>query len=352
MHARVVAAARAQQHVRPSPGDAVYPAAKIRVLVQALRAQRGGAAVGRIPPPPRHSRWVSLNAIINWYRSVAKHVSDPWFAYRAGQRFHVSTYGLYGFALLSSTDFRQTARFAVQYHELATPVAGISFLEHQGHAIWRIDPIASRAVDSRLYRFLVELHFGIHTALHRDLMGPQFRPRELRVTYGPLSEPQAYEEEFGCPVRFRAPCNELAFDAAWLRRPPELGDSSAFSELLNLCDERLAQLEMRAGIAGRVRALLLSDLQRPPALRTIATRLRMGERTLRRRLEREKQSFRGLLDELRRALAIQYVRDTAMTVEDIAAAVGFADGANFGNAFRRWVGVTPRQFRDAFHRRR
>ena len=45
MHARVVAAARAQQHVRPSPGDAVYPAAKIRVLVQALRAQRGGAAL-------------------------------------------------------------------------------------------------------------------------------------------------------------------------------------------------------------------------------------------------------------------------------------------------------------------
>jgi len=64
--------------VRPSPGDAVYPAAKIRVLVQALRAQRGGAALGRIPPPPRHSRWVSLNAIINRYRSVAKHVSDPW----------------------------------------------------------------------------------------------------------------------------------------------------------------------------------------------------------------------------------------------------------------------------------
>jgi len=329
----------------------VYPAAKIRVVAQALRAQRGGATLDRIAAP-RHSRWVSLNAIINWYRSVAKYVGDPWFAYRAGQRFHVSTYGLYGFALLSSTDFRQTARFAVQYHELATPIAGISFFEHQGDAIWRISPIASARVDSQVYRFIVELHFGIHVTLHRDLMGPKFSARELRVTYAPQRDPQSYQQEFGCPIRFRAPRNEMAFDATWLRRPTELGDSTAFSELLQLCDERLSQLQMRSGIAGRVRALLLRELQRPPGLRAIAARLRMGERTLRRRLEREKQSFRGLLDELRRTLAVQYVRDTSMNVEDIAAAVGFADGANFRDAFRRWVGVTPRQFREAFHRRR
>src|SRR5262249_55621223 len=127
---------------------------------------------------------------------------------------------------------------------------------------------------------------------------------------------------------------------------------AAFSELLELCDERLALLRVRAGVAGRVRALLLSDLQRPPGAGVIAARLGMSERTLRRRLDREKHTYRDMLNELRRMLAIQYVRDTGMNIEDIAAVVGFADAANFRNAFRRWTGVTPREFRHSFHHRR
>jgi AraC-like DNA-binding protein len=301
--------------------------------------------------PPRHAHWVSLNSIIDWYQDVARRSGERWFAYRAGQRFHVSSYGLYGFALLSSTDFRQTPRFAVQYHELATPLTTMALLERRGQAIWRIAPIAHPRVDSPLYRFLVELQFGIHITLRRDLMGPGFAARELRVTYAPQADPQAYEKELGCPVRFQARRNELVFDAAWLRRPPELGDSAAFSELLELCDERLALLRIRAGIAGRVRALLLSDLQRPPGIEAIAARRRMSERTLRRRLEREKRTYRGMLTELRRTLSIQYVRDTSMGIEDIAAAVGFSDAANFRSAFRRWTGITPRQFRQSFHDR-
>jgi AraC-like DNA-binding protein len=329
---------------KPSPRDAVYPSTKIRVVAEVLRATRGGVALSRLP----RRRWVSISAILDWYRAVARRTGEPWFAYRVGQRFHVSSYGLYGFAILSSTDFRQTVRFALQYHELATPVTGVSFVERQGEAVWQIDPIAAPRMDSLLYRFLVELQFGIHTALHRDVMGAEFAARELRVTYSPQADARAYQEEFGCPVRFRTPRNEFVFDAAWLNRPAELGDSAAFAELLQLCDQRLAMLQMRTGVAGRVRALVLSDMQRVPDFGSIAARLRMSERTLRRSLKRENHNFRGLLDELRRMLAIQYVRDTSMSIEDVAAAVGFADSANFRNAFRRWTGATPRQFRSSF----
>ena len=71
----------------------------------------------------------------------------------------------------------------------------------------------------------------------------------------------------------------------------------------------------------------------------------MSERTLRRKLREEKSSYRELVDELNRDMAIRYLRDTDLTVENIADSLGFSDAANFRQAFQRWTNATPHQFK-------
>ena len=77
----------------------------------------------------------------------------------------------------------------------------------------------------------------------------------------------------------------------------------------------------------------------------VAERLGMSERTLRRKLEQEGTSFRELIDELRAHAAIKYVRDTDLTIEDVAYALGFIDAAAFRRAFRRWTKSAPHEYR-------
>jgi AraC-like DNA-binding protein len=72
----------------------------------------------------------------------------------------------------------------------------------------------------------------------------------------------------------------------------------------------------------------------------------MSERTLRRRLAEEETSYRDLLDEVRSHLAREYLRDTPLTVVDIASLLGFEDVANFRRAFRRWTGLAPQKYRE------
>jgi len=68
-------------------------------------------------------------------------------------------------------------------------------------------------------------------------------------------------------------------------------------------------------------------------------------RTLRRQLRLQNTSFRELSDELRVHVALRYLRETTMTMEDIGFALGFSDSANFRHAFRRWTGKAPHEFR-------
>lgn len=44
-------------------------------------------------------------------------------------------------------------------------------------------------------------------------------------------------------------------------------------------------------------------------------------------------------------MAIKYLRDTDLTIEDIAYMLGFSDAANFRHAFYRWTKAAPYQFR-------
>jgi AraC-like DNA-binding protein len=338
--------------IRPGPDEKVYPVVKLATILETLSQQGVAPAEALVGVDLANSALsspttrVSLNQVIAGYRNALKLSRDPRFAYQAGLRFHVSSYGMFGFAMLSSMNFRQTMHFAVNYHELATPLADVSFKEADNSGVWTIVPVPHPHVDASLYRFLVELQFGIHLSLHREIMGPEFSPRELHVTYGPPENAPSYPDLFGCPVRFGQSENKFLFETHWLDGVPKLGNEITYAAVLKLCDEMMEELQLHIGLVGKVRQVLLVNLMRPTSFESVADYLHMSARTLRRRLVEENTSFRKLVDELRMQMAIKYLRDTNLTIEDIAHALGFSDAANFRHAFRRWTKSAPQQFRD------
>jgi len=242
-------------------------------------------------------------------------------------------------------DFRQTMHFAVRYHQLATPLVKLQFSEEAGQAVWTIDPLPHPAIDARLFRFIVELQFGVHVSLHRGIMGSSFHPASLQVAFDPTRPKEQYEKDFGCSVAFRQSANRFLYDAAWLDGTPQLGNEVTYASVLVLCDDLHDRLQHRVGVAGKVRSFLLAKLGRHMSLEDVATHFDTPERTLRRKLREEGTSFREILDQLRAEVAIKYLRDTQMTIDDIAFALGFSETANFRHAFHRWKRASPREFR-------
>jgi len=203
-----------------------------------------------------------------------------------------------------------------------------------------------KEIDAALYRFLTEMQFGIHVSLHRDVMGASFAPRQFHLTYEPSDASDTQHPVFDWPVLFGQSENRFVFDPALLDARPDFGNEITYSMVVHLCDQLMDELQLRTGIAGRVREALLVNLARPTSLEAVARHLKMSTRTLRRKLSEESTSFRVLLDDLRVQVAIKYLRDTNLTIEAIAAALGFSDGANFRHAFRRWTGRPPQEFRN------
>lgn len=71
----------------------------------------------------------------------------------------------------------------------------------------------------------------------------------------------------------------------------------------------------------------------------------MSGRTLQRKLREAGVSFSSLRDQVRSQLAPELIRRCDLTIDDVAARLGYAERSNFTHAFSRWTGMTPGAFR-------
>ncbi|MCE4553900.1 AraC family transcriptional regulator [Roseateles cellulosilyticus] len=290
----------------------------------------------------------SLQQLLTVGRNAVRLVPVTELGLHAGRRMHFTSYGLLGYALLSAVTLRQAFLLRIRYDPLATPVMSVSFFERDGMAIWRFPThaeLAGLGLNAAEYRFFLDLQFAIHVALTKDGMGPWCVP--TRALYSLPAPPHAAQvvQTLECPVSFDRQHNELHYPREWLDRAPYRANPITAAQMSETCERLLTSIGWQAGLTRRVYDEITRTPGQFPSAESVASALCMTSRTLGRKLSAEGTSYSALVASVRHALASDYLRSTALSVEDIAAALGFSDARSFRHAFKRWSGKTPAEYR-------
>ena len=271
----------------------------------------------------------------------------PGLGLEAGLRYHLSTYGLTGYALLSSRTFRDATHLAMRYLDLSHAF-GRFRTEARGSDLLIV--LDDSGLPEDLRQFLIERDFAAWAQAALEI-----RPGGFPARYANFAFPRpVYASRFDrlCGVRpsFGAARNELLLDAATLDAPLPMADPAIARLCEAQCRHLLARRRVRGGVAGEVRDLLLRTPAAMPSMEDIAARLHVSSRSLRRRLIDEGTSFRALIDEVRQAIAEELLTTGRMKLAEVAERLGYAEPAPFITAFRRWRGQSPTQYRQLHQR--
>ncbi|MEC3919362.1 AraC family transcriptional regulator [Nocardia sp. CDC160] len=267
---------------------------------------------------------------------------EPGLGIVAGGRHHISMYGQWGLALLSSRTLGDAMRLALRYVEFAFPFGDIDVEVRGDEAVLRFD---DTGLPADAAAFLTERTLATLRLIERELL-PTARPaRRVSFRHARPSHTDHHRDMFGVEPTFAATANELALDAAALATPLPQADEWACRAAEQACRADLHRRRVGGGFTAQVRRHLTRDPERMPAQAEVAAALCMSPRTLARRLNAENTSFRALLVEVRRSLAEELLTDTDLTCETVAARLGYAEAAPFVRAFRRWKGCAPTEFR-------
>jgi AraC-like DNA-binding protein len=176
----------------------------------------------------------------------------------------------------------------------------------------------------------------------------QLAPLRLRVRHYRADPPAEFKAFFGADIEFGADADELIFSTP-VASLPIVGRDTYLNTLLRRYAEEALVSKPRAACGGtrsRVESTLAQLLPHGRAgLPEVARRLGMSSRTLSRRLSDEGPAFAEILDELRADLAKRYLSDRELPISEIAWLLGYREVTSLTHAFRRWTGLTPRQFR-------
>lgn len=184
----------------------------------------------------------------------------------------------------------------------------------------------------------------------RRWTGVDFTPCEVRIAHEAPREVELHSRLFRCPIRWNAPSDALVLQATLIDLPLLMSNAGLTQVLDRYANELLEKLATPQNLSNRVRACICAMLPRGDAsLEQIARELGMGPRTLQRRLREENTSHEALLDQLRRQLGEEYLRQDHMSIEDVGLMLGFSDSRAFRRAFKRWTGRTPSQVRSDLH---
>jgi AraC-like DNA-binding protein len=271
--------------------------------------------------------------------------SDPVFGLHVGERLNPQMFDVLGHMAHHATTLRESIQTIVDYSQLAAEGYGPELREHGSTASLRFPALTG---DWPVVRFTAEFALCAWLRTPRVFVGEHAWPSQVCFTYPAPREGEEYQRVFEGRACFKQPFTGVVFSREWLDVTQLYASPDLFELLKSRADGMLGRLERRA-LSQRVEQLLAAhDPRVAPHVADLARSLDMSERSLRRRLSEEGTSYGELLERARISAAKRLLERPRASIQETAYALGFAAPNAFHRAFKRWTGLTPRQYRATF----
>ncbi|MET0790473.1 MAG: AraC family transcriptional regulator [Polyangiaceae bacterium] len=192
----------------------------------------------------------------------------------------------------------------------------------------------------------IEFGFVSFLQLARRLTGRVIVPQRLQLRHPAPRDATRHAAFFGPGLAFSAEVDELVLDRASLELPVLDADPTLARIVEGHAEAALARLPASNALGARVRAQINELLKEgTPSIEAVCARLHLSRRTLQRQLSAAGTSFGDELDQARHQLALRYLADTRVSLQETAFLLGFSEASAFHRAFVRWTGQTPANFR-------
>ena len=271
---------------------------------------------------------------------------DPLLGLHSARFVEPASYGVLGYITMNCSTLREVLAKIPVFEPIVGDM-GVSVTEiRAGHALqcWQCqfrDPLARRhEIENVLASW--------HTYASKYLLLPAL----CEKVYFEHSAPQDpallddYREVFGCEPLFDQPFSGLEIPLHFLDQPIPQADQHLLQTLLDHATGILSDLHHNQPLVIQVKNLLrLTIREQAPSSSLIAKKLGMSSRTLQRRLGEEGVQYKDLLNEVRLDMALHYLQNTALSLDNIAYELGYAEARSFYRSFKQWTGRTAGSYR-------
>lgn len=271
----------------------------------------------------------------------------PGLGLEIGLRCHFSTFGMWGYGLIASATLGEAIDKAIRFIRLTFAYSMIEKVMRGDQTVLVFSP--PQDMTPSLTRFIVEREMGAATALMQDVTGGviQLSAFSLQSGRGRIyGISDKHRKVGGAEVSAAKQGYFLSFPAKFLTFKPSTANATTAAMCEQVCQRLLDRRSADTPLSELVKEYLsVSSLPILPTLGSISRLTSTSERTIKRHLQREGQSFRALVADGRAELAAELVLSGKHSMKEIAEKLGYSSPSCFSQAFKRWHSVSPMAFK-------
>lgn len=279
-----------------------------------------------------------------FFQEAVRRSGDPCFGLTVADHINPATYQQFGVGLLYSSNLRDFLSRYARFSSFMTTLYEIEFIDEFNKAELKLKPLVNLSKESS--QFDADAFAVAVLKFLRLSYTPDYTPLAVNIGWSPPEKFHSrYVETFNCEVRFGAENTSIEFDYYDLKNKFPASNIDLAREHDKVVVDFLAKVG-KVDLRYRVYSKLIELLPTGECTRDqIARSLNMSTGALHTKLKKESTNFQELLDETRRSLAENYVRQSEISLTEIAYLLGYTNSSNFSRAFKSWTGKTPRSFR-------
>ena len=273
---------------------------------------------------------------------------NPALGLHLGEHASPAMYHLVAHLVEHASTLGEGIEMMLRYSELLASGFAPRLIDGAERVSLRLDYLRG---DSGPIRLTAEFALAGMLRMLRQYLGESVSEHVACFAYPAPAYASEYRRVFAGAERFSQPFTEMQFPRAWLARSQLFANPALKNLLMSQAERELAQLEHGGGMVVRVQRVLAQSNPRDlPSMNDVARELDISARTLARKLQTEGVTYAALLDDRRTHAAKRLLEARRSTIQQVAHAMGFADAPAFHRAFRRWTGVTPKQYVESVRR--
>ena len=286
--------------------------------------------------------YVDCKAVVDLLEYCSIHLNSPLFGLQLAELQEPDVFGCVTPLCRSAPTVREAINSFIAYIPIThSPVPILELIENGDTAElrWSVRSDIGHNNQANLHAAL------LHLKLWRQIAGRSFQPHDVKlaveVRHKDIFE---IERRLGCRFHATTAENAITFAASCLDQPVASANRLLFKLLGGYLDR--VRESSRTTIVERVQDYVRGSLPSGSfSIERCAQKLGISVRTLQAKLADADLKFSDILEQQRVDLAKTYLKQEQLSLDDIAANLGYSEQSSFGRAFKRWTGSTPKLYR-------
>ena len=287
---------------------------------------------------------IPLQKFVSLWHAAIELTDNPALALQLGASSRPDETGIVSLVSMSSPSLGEMYARIIRYIQLAAEADRLELVieNEQVKLIYQI------LVPEYFSTYAVERSFAMALNWSSAFTGQDINPIEIHFQYRAPSYLPEYQKTFNCPLLFEQEHNSIILPESFLDLP-----AKTYNPYLDkLVQKQAEHLKQNLGVVNsfteQIQKQIVQDLPIGTLdVDTISEKMNMSRRTLARKLKDEGTSFKALVEETKKELAIDYLKQNKFNINDIAYMLGFSESSAFSRAFKRWFGDNPQAYRNA-----